>query len=100
MATYNKRTFVTFRKAITTAGTAEQLHSDLPIPDGFQLVIKALDGNSGNIEIAPTEQQANGSDVFVLDASQSIGLYLQNANAVWMDTDSSGDGVVCIVEMQ
>ena len=98
MPKFNRRTFTAFRKVVATAGTAEQLHTDLPIPDQFALVIKALDGNAGNVEIAETEQKANGSEVFILDAGQSISLYVRNANAVWMDVTTSGEGVVCMVE--
>lgn len=95
---YNKKSFETFRKTVAAAGTAEQLHADLPIPDGFQLVMKALDGNTGDIEFANTQAKAQGSDVFILDSGQSIGLSITNANAVWIDATVNGEGVVFYVE--
>lgn len=95
---YNKKSFETFRKTVAAAGTAEQLHADLPIPDGFGLIMKALDGNTGDIEFANSKAKAEGSDVFILDAGQSIALSVTNANAVWLDVTVSGEGVVFYVE--
>lgn len=95
---YNKKSFDTFRKTVAVNGTAEQLHSDLPIPDGFQLIVKALDGNTGDIELANSQEKAQGSEVFILDAGQSIGLSITNANLVWIDATVNGEGVVCYVE--
>lgn len=95
---YNKKSFETFRKTVAVAGTAEQLHADLPIPDGFMLIVKALDGNTGNMEFAETQAKAQGSDVFILDGGQSIGLSITNANLVWLDATVSGEGVVCYLE--
>ena len=96
---YNKKSFETFRKTVASAGTAEQLHSDLPIPDGYMLIVKALEANAGDIEIANSQERAQGSNVFTLDAGQSIGLSITNANLVWIDATSNGDGVVCYVEI-
>lgn len=95
---YNKKSFDTGRKTVGSAGTAEKLHDDLPIPDGFMLVLKALDGNTGDIKFANTQEKAQGSDVFILDAGQSIGLSIANANLVWIDATVSGEGVVFYVE--
>ena len=95
---YNRKSFTAFRKTVAAAGTPEQLHTDLPIPDSFALIIKALDGNTGNIEIAEGETKAGTSEVFILDAGQSVPLFITNANAVWIDATVNGEGVVCIVE--
>ena len=95
---YNRSFFETFRKTVAIAGTAEKLHSELPIPDGFQLVIKALDNNTGDIEIGNSQTSAQSANAFILDAGQSIGMKITNANLVWIDVSVSGEGVVCSVE--
>lgn len=95
---YNRSFFETFRKAVTTAGTAEQLHTGLTIPDGFQLVVKALDGNAGDVEIGNSKANAESSRAFILRGGQSKGFYLNNANLIWIDVTTSGEGVICCVE--
>ena len=94
----NRTFFETFRKTVATAGTAEKLHSDLPIPDGFQLIIKALDGNTGDVEYASSQAKAQGTNAFILDSGQSVGLRITNANLVWIDVTVNAEGVVCSVE--
>lgn len=83
---------------MAVAGTAEKLHDDLPIPDTFMLVIKALDGNTGDVEIGNSQANAQGTGAFILDAGQSIGLKITNGNLVWIDVTVSGEGIVASVE--
>lgn len=95
---YNNKSFKTIRKNIAAAGTAEQLHADLPIPDGFGLVVKALDANNGDIEIGETKAIAQGAQPFILKPGSALVMGVLNANAVWLDATVSGEGVSAIVE--
>ncbi len=96
---YNKKSFETFRKAVTSAGTAEKLHTDLPIPDGMMLIIKALDANTDLVRYANSQPKAQSTDAFTLKAGQSVGLRITNCNLVWLDAIVSGEAVVCSVEV-
>lgn len=93
----NKAFFETFRITVAAAGTARKL-PDIAIPDGFQLIVKADDANTGNMEIGPTQAIAQSTDAFVLDAGQSIGLKIQNCNQCWVDATVNGESVFCYVE--
>lgn len=93
----NKSAFKTFRKTIAAAGTAEQL-PNVPVPDGHVLVIKALDSNTGDIEIGETQAIAQGSNPFVLKPGQAVELDIVNANLIWADVTVAGNGVSGIVE--
>lgn len=95
---FNSKSFKTIRKNVAAAGTAEQLHADLPIPDGFGLVVKALDANTGDIEIGETAAIAQGAAPFILKAGSALSMGVLNANAVWIDVTVSGEGVSAIVE--
>lgn len=91
----NKKSFKTFRVTVATAGTPVQLR-DMNIPDGYKLIIKALDANTGVMLTGETSDAAKTG--FELGAGQSIGYNLQNSNMVWVDASVSGEIVCCSVE--
>ncbi len=95
----NKTSFVTGQKNVTTAGVAEQL-PDVKIPDGCQLTIIAKPGNSGNIYLGNSKDNAESStDRFdALEAGVAVSLKITNAKLLWIDADNNGDGVSFIVE--
>ena len=96
MSVTNRTDIAVFRKTVTTAGTPVQLEA-LNIPDGFMLVIKALASNTGNILVGRNEADVTGHG-FELDASESIGYKITNANVIWIDATISGETVCCSVE--
>lgn len=81
------------QKTVTTPGTAEQLDA-LAIPDGFELVVRALQGNDGNIFLG--NSQANAQDAnkrLTFTPGNGPTLRVRNANQVWVDAAQAGEGV-------
>lgn len=93
----NRTSFTAFQKTVASAGTPEQLHASLAIPDGYSLVIKAMNANTGKIKIGATST-AFGTACFQLEKDQSITLRITNANLVYIDATVNGEGVECLVE--
>lgn len=72
---------------IATAGTRVQM----PTFSCKAVVIKALPTNSGLIYVgSSTVASTNG---FILSASESVSLDIDNTNHIWLDCSVSGDGV-------
>ncbi len=95
----NKQSLKTFRKTVTTPGTAEQL-PNVEVPDGMLLVVKALDANTGDIEVGETQAIAQGASAFILRPGEALEFAVINANLIWIDTTVAGGGVSGIVEKQ
>lgn len=95
----NRAEFTTGQKDITAAGTAEQL-PDVPIPDGFRALIMAKPGNTGYIYLGNSKANAENSSARFdrLEAGDSIARPITNLNLVWIDTNTSGEGISYCVE--
>jgi hypothetical protein len=89
-------------KTVTTAGTAVQLSSaSIPIPDGFELVVKALGGNSNKVHIALSASDAQtDTNAYEMKAGEAIGLKITDVNLVYVDANASGEGVTWAVEKE
>lgn len=70
------------------------------IPYGYSLLIKAMHSNKGNVYLGNSQTNAKVSvgNAFPLLADQAWNISIQNANAVWFDTDNAGEGVSLAVE--
>lgn len=93
----NTETWSSGRLNVTTAGTAEQL-PDQAVPNGFAVVVKALDGNTGNIFIGKDKATAEGASSFPIGAAQALTLKVDNVNDIWVDAAVDGEGVAWAVE--
>lgn len=95
----NKMSFAHGQKDVSDAGAAEQL-ADQEVPDGCQLTIIAKPGNAGTIYLGSSKALAELSTMRFdgLDAGVAVSLKVTNANKVWVDASSDGDGVSYIVE--
>jgi len=87
------------QKKVDAAGTAEQLPSQA-VPDGFELVVRALPGNTGNIFLGKTKALAE-SAIARLQFSAGNGptLKVKNADQVWLDAAVNDEGVDYWVEI-
>lgn len=94
-------TFITGRKAVTTAGTPVKLGTN-PVPNGVKLVIKARYQNTGRIYISNSSANAlNSAGVaYELGADQTVSVDVDNLNDIWIDSDVNGEGVEYIFERQ
>lgn len=96
----NRTSFTTKGITVSSAGTAVQ-GPNVEIPDGYSVVIKARDANTGDIKVAESQakaQSATRDDYFVIKAGQAISLAIDNLNRVWVNSTVNGEGVDCIVE--
>lgn len=96
----NRTTFTTGHKNVTSAGTGEALvGSSTPVPDGYQVVIKAKHGNGGIIYIGNSKTNSETTTTaFWLYADQSITLQISNLNLVWVNSSVNGEGVEYVFE--
>ena len=96
--TANRPTWAHGQKTVTAAGTAEQLPSQA-IPDGFELVVRALPGNGNNIFLGETEALVeSATDRLQFTAGNGLTLKVRDANQVWVDAAVDGEGVDYWVE--
>jgi len=80
-------------KTVAVPGTAEQLPSQV-IPDGFDLVVRALPGNTNNIYLGKTKALAeSATDRLQFSAGNGVTLKVKNTNQVWVDADDDDEGV-------
>jgi hypothetical protein len=84
---------------IPTPGTALPL-PDQKIPPGFDLVVRAKKGNTGDIYTGNSKARATrDTDRITLDAGQAIKLRESNANVVFVDAEIANEGVEWFVEI-
>lgn len=97
----NLDSFVSGSKAITAAGTAEQL-DDVAIPHGYQVTIIAAPGNTGIVFLGNSQANAQSATARFngLDAGMAVSLRITNLNLVFADVSVSGETVSWIVEQQ
>lgn len=91
------------RKLVTTAGTRVQL-ADSGATGAVSVVIQALGTNTGNVVVgssvcvaAPGTQGTPTQRGILLKANDSISLDVSDLGEIWLDSVTSGDGVVWIV---
>jgi hypothetical protein len=78
------------QKNVTVAGTAERLSStSVPI---LSVTVKAKRANTGdNVYVGTTD--VSSSEGFILAKGDSVSINIDDLNKVWLDVDTSGDGV-------
>lgn len=95
----NRAAFATGQQDVASAGTAEQVASDVAVPDGFAVVVKGKSSNTGDIMVGNSQANAEDSTVaFLLSADQSLSLKVDNVNRIWIDAENDGEGVEYVVE--
>lgn len=86
------------QKDVVAAGTAEQL-PDVPIPDGFEGVVRAKPGNTSDIYLGKSKSEATRSTSRItLAAGEAMKLRVQNFSLWFVDAAVSGEGVEYFVE--
>ena len=85
-------TFRTGRVSSSSGGSAVQVSASCPCKVA---IIKAHPTNSGNVYISwhADGSPANNGDYFVLDASESISIEVDDLNKVYFDVEKNGDYV-------
>jgi len=97
----NKSSWTHGQATVTSAGTAVQLSEDsVPVPDGCQLTVIAKPGNgAGIIYTGKSKAEAEGANKFDgLEAGLAMSLKVNDANLVWVNSDTDGIGVSYYVE--
>ena len=96
----NNTTFTVRVVTITTAGTPQQLPA-ITVPNGRALVIASNVGNAQNRRIFVANSSVNALDPTMrttLSPGNSVRLFVDNADDVWVDSNVSGSLVDVIVE--
>jgi len=87
------------QKTVTVPGTAQQL-PDLVVPDSFELVVRALPGNTGNIYLGKSQEKAeSATDRLTFSKGNGITLKVKNADLVWVYAAVDNEGVDYWVEV-
>ena len=81
------------RQVVATAGTPVKLSVSSQSCTG--VIIQALSTNTGNIGVGGSDVKEGGGieNGIELVPSQTITLYMTDANLVWLDAEVSGEGV-------
>jgi hypothetical protein len=89
----NWATINTGQQTVATAGTAEQLNggTSLTVPDGSELIVRALPGNSDTVYVG--DSSVSASSGHALDASDPVALSITDVSSVYVDAGTSGEGV-------
>lgn len=95
----NTDTFYSTQKTVTTSGTPVNLTA-MNVADGVTLLIKAKSTNTGVITVGNSSANAlNTSGVcFRLLAGEALGLQVNDASSIWIDSTVSGDIAEVILE--
>lgn len=82
------------------ANTAYRL-PPIPVPKNKQLVVTALPGNITWLWVANTPADSTNMNVaYPLVPTAGVGLFVKNANSVWVMANTINDGVAFIVEQE
>ena len=76
-------------KAVTTAGTAEQIHADTACRSVY---IRAKDANTGNVYVG-TSNVDSTIKLRALAAGEAWELSVYNVNQLYLDVDTNGEGI-------
>lgn len=93
---YNRRTLATNQKNVTSAGTAEALQSQ-DVPAGYAVVVRAKEGNSGNIYVGNSGVSSSNGDI--LNPGGVVELFVDDVSDIYIDADNDGEGVSWVVEV-
>ena len=94
----NATSFLFFSKAITAAGTPEQL-TQYFIPSDLEVVIVARRSNSGNMYLADSSANALlTASRKVLIPGQSTTMQVDDTNKIWFDGDNPNDRLEVTVQ--
>lgn len=94
----NQPKFIVGQVICVIAGQGFQL-PPMPIPKNKQLVVKALPGNVGWIWVAQVQADSQNMNVaYPLVPNEGIGLFVQNADRVWVMAPTVNDGIAFVVE--
>lgn len=90
----NLTSIYTAQKNVITSGTPVQLDA-FSVPSGTTLIIQAKNNNTGNITVGNSSDNAlnTGTAHTKLANGQAKGFQVENANAIWIDSTVSGEGV-------
>lgn len=88
----NRSSLTTGEKTVTAAGTAEQVHTDLSVPEGFAVSIIAKYTNVGRIFYGGTKDEAEAHTAN-LDVEDYETFYVTNLNKIWIDAENDGEGI-------
>ena len=92
--------FTTGQLVCTIAGQGFQLDV-IPIPKNKQLIVKAHPNNVGWIYLAVQRSQSqNLLGSYILLPNEGVGLFIRNADQVWVQAPTLNDGIVFIVEQE
>lgn len=98
-ASPNQPTFACNQVPVPTPGTAVQLNAQ-PVPNGFQIFIRALVANNGTIYVGPDAATAqNHAKATPLEPGAFLELALTDVSEIWIDADTAADGVSWTVEI-
>jgi len=93
----NRGTLATGQVSVGSAGTAEALATDQPVPDGTPVAIRANSDNATPVYIG--DSSVTASIGIELTAGDGITLNINDVSEIYVDADTSGDGVSWIVEV-
>lgn len=72
---------------------------DVPIPDGFSVVIRGLQANTSAVRIAGIRADALTTNKnYPIQPGEIVRYFIQNLSAVWIGISTGGDGVAWTVE--
>jgi len=84
---------------VPTPGHAEQM-PELEVPAGFDLVIRGIPTNTGNVYIGKSEGAASqATKRITLAAGEAVKLRVSNASLVFVDAAVANEGVEYFVEV-
>lgn len=99
LSTPNRPSFTARIIDVPITGT---LLPDIPIPDGFSLIVRATVGNIGHLYVANSIANATLSTIpgnrNTLSTGDAVKLYVSNANVVAIASSTSGNTVDILVE--
>lgn len=94
----NRTSVATGTKTITSAGTGEVMPTQV-IPDGYKVMIKALNSNTDAVHIADTKAKVEvDANAYELQPDEFVTLNVTNLNILWLDANVNGEGVTYTVE--
>lgn len=85
-------------QTVTTHGTAEALNggTSLTVPRGAELLIYALDTNTGKIYVG--DSGVTSSNGMPLDPKETMNVKINDVSTIYIDSDVDGEGVRWFVE--
>jgi len=83
--------------AITISSNPTQ-GPNIPIPDGYEVLIKAKDGNTGTCYIETSN--STSTTKFALLAGEFVTLSVTNLNLIWFSDTVSTDVIMYLVEQR